>query len=76
MAHFFKAMKEHEIKDHPGVKALVALGGLLGDAACDLKLDGKQTLCTDRSIECTLRIFFSDKRPLYIKEKVMFLSFI
>ena len=48
MEHFFKAMKEHDIKDHPAVKALVALGGLVGDAACDFKLDGKQTSCTNQ----------------------------
>ena len=41
-------MKEHDIKDHPAVKLLIALGGVLGDAACDLKLDGTQLLCTDQ----------------------------
>ena len=38
---FFKAAEKHDLKDHPGFKVILAIGGLLGDATCDLKLDGK-----------------------------------
>lgn len=37
---FFEAVGKHNLWGHPVMKALVAIGGLVGDAACDLELDG------------------------------------
>ena len=31
---------KHGLRDHPGIKAIIMIGGLIADAACDEKLDG------------------------------------
>jgi len=41
MEEFFKAFGRHDVKEHPGVKVITAIGGLLADVACHLELDGK-----------------------------------
>lgn len=30
----------HGLQDHPGIKAIMVIGGLVAEAACDEKLDG------------------------------------
>lgn len=30
----------HGLQEHPGVKAIILIGGLVAEAACDEKLDG------------------------------------
>lgn len=30
----------HDLRDHPGIKAIMMIGGMIVDAACDEKLDG------------------------------------
>jgi len=30
----------HGLQDHPGIKAIVVIGQLVAEAACDEKLDG------------------------------------
>jgi len=33
-------VEKHDLRDHPGIKAIIMIGGLIADAACDEKLDG------------------------------------
>ena len=30
----------HGLQDHPGIKAIMVIGGLVAEVACDEKLDG------------------------------------
>ena len=30
----------HGLQDHPGIKVIMAIGGLVAECACDEKLDG------------------------------------
>ena len=41
---FVRKANEHGIQDHPGVKAIVAVGGLVAEVGCDVKLDGNYLL--------------------------------
>lgn len=41
---FVSKAYEHGIQDHPGVKAIVAVGGLVAEVGCDVKLDGNYLL--------------------------------
>lgn len=49
LSHFFSLdvfeafshlVELHDLQDHPGIKAIMLIGGLIADAACDEKLDG------------------------------------
>ena len=37
---FVRTLDKLGLKDHPGAKVVLTIGGLLTDAACELKLDG------------------------------------
>ena len=37
---FVRAVDKLGLRDHPGAKVVITVGGLLTDAACELKLDG------------------------------------
>lgn len=37
---FTYVVEKHDLRDHPGIKAIIMIGGLIADAACDEKLDG------------------------------------
>lgn len=37
---FVNMVHEHELHDHPGIKAIMEIGGMVTDAFCDVKLDG------------------------------------
>lgn len=37
---FTYVVDKHGLRDHPGIKAIIMIGGLIADAACDEKLDG------------------------------------
>ena len=41
---FVRKAREHRIQHHPGVKAIIAVGGLVAEVACDVKLDGNHVL--------------------------------
>ena len=37
---FTYVVDKHNLRDHPGIKAIIMVGGMIADAACDEKLDG------------------------------------
>ena len=37
---FSYVVEKHDLKDHPGIKAVMMIGGLIAKAACDETLDG------------------------------------
>lgn len=37
---FSYVVEWHELQDHPGIKAIMVIGELVAEAACDEKLDG------------------------------------
>ena len=61
---FVRKANEHGIQDHPGVKAIVAVGGLVAEVGCDVKLDGSYLLKNYRREKGQLNIYLFIPPPI------------